>query len=48
VRDQISEPRAELGNNTTITTIFDQAPLIEQSIHDLAIEGCWAWPSPSW
>ena len=29
----------KLGNNTTITTIFDQAPLIEQSIHDLAVEG---------
>ena len=28
-----------LGNNTTITTIFDQAPLIEQSIEDLAVEG---------
>ena len=31
--------RAEAGSNTTITTIFDQAPLIEQSIHDLAVEG---------
>ena len=29
----------KLGNNTTITTIFDQAPLIEQSIEDLAVEG---------
>jgi multidrug efflux pump subunit AcrB len=29
----------KLGNNSTITTIFDQAPLIEQSIHDLAVEG---------
>ena len=29
----------KLGNNTTITTIFDQAPLIEQSIHDLTVEG---------
>jgi multidrug efflux pump subunit AcrB len=29
----------KLGNNTTVTTIFDQAPLIEQSIHDLAVEG---------
>ena len=35
----------KLGNNTTITTIFDQAPLIEQSIEDLAVEGCSAWPS---
>jgi multidrug efflux pump subunit AcrB len=29
----------KIGNNATITTIFDQAPLIEQSIHDLAVEG---------
>jgi multidrug efflux pump subunit AcrB len=29
----------KLGNNTKITTIFDQAPLIEQSIHDLTVEG---------
>ncbi len=29
----------QLGNNTKITTIFDQAPLIEQSIHDLTVEG---------
>ena len=39
VRDQIPSLEQKLGNNTTITTIFDQAPLIEQSIHDLAIEG---------
>jgi HAE1 family hydrophobic/amphiphilic exporter-1 len=29
----------QLGNNAKITTIFDQAPLIEQSIHDLTVEG---------
>ena len=28
-----------LAATATITTIFDQAPLIEQSIHDLAVEG---------
>jgi HAE1 family hydrophobic/amphiphilic exporter-1 len=39
VRDQIPALEQKLGNNSTITTIFDQAPLIEQSIHDLAIEG---------
>jgi multidrug efflux pump subunit AcrB len=39
VHDQIPSLEQKLGNNTTITTIFDQAPLIEQSIHDLAIEG---------
>jgi multidrug efflux pump subunit AcrB len=39
VRDRIPSLEQKLGNNTTITTIFDQAPLIEQSIHDLAVEG---------
>ena len=39
VRAQIPSLEQKLGNNTTITTIFDQAPLIEQSIHDLAVEG---------
>jgi multidrug efflux pump subunit AcrB len=39
VRDKIPSLEQKLGNNTTITTIFDQAPLIEQSIHDLAVEG---------
>jgi HAE1 family hydrophobic/amphiphilic exporter-1 len=39
VRDRIPALEQKLGNNSTITTIFDQAPLIEQSIHDLAIEG---------
>jgi multidrug efflux pump subunit AcrB len=39
VRAMIPSLEQKLGNNTTITTIFDQAPLIEQSIHDLAVEG---------
>ena len=39
VRDKLPSLEQKLGNNTTITTIFDQAPLIEQSIHDLAVEG---------
>jgi len=39
VRAQIPSLEQKLGNNTSITTIFDQAPLIEQSIHDLAVEG---------
>jgi multidrug efflux pump subunit AcrB len=39
VRDRVPDLEQKLGNNTTITTIFDQAPLIEQSIHDLAVEG---------
>src|SRR4029453_17376249 len=36
---QIPSLEQKLGNNTTITIIFDQAPLIEQSIEDLAVEG---------
>ncbi|HKX13623.1 MAG TPA: efflux RND transporter permease subunit [Propionibacteriaceae bacterium] len=39
VRDRIPSLEQKLGNNTTITVIFDQAPLIEQSIEDLAVEG---------
>jgi multidrug efflux pump subunit AcrB len=39
VRAQIPSLEQQLGNNTTITIIFDQAPLIEQSIDDLAVEG---------
>jgi HAE1 family hydrophobic/amphiphilic exporter-1 len=29
----------QLGNNASFTTVFDQAPYIEQSIHDLSVEG---------
>jgi multidrug efflux pump subunit AcrB len=39
VRARIASLEQTLGNNTTITVIFDQAPLIEQSIEDLAVEG---------
>jgi HAE1 family hydrophobic/amphiphilic exporter-1 len=39
VAAEIPSIEQKLGNNATITTIFDQAPLIEQSIHDLAVEG---------
>ena len=39
VAAMIPSIQQKLGNNTTITTIFDQAPLIEQSIHDLTVEG---------
>jgi multidrug efflux pump subunit AcrB len=39
VATQIPSIEQKLGNNTAITTIFDQAPLIEQSIHDLTVEG---------
>jgi multidrug efflux pump subunit AcrB len=39
VAAMIPSIQQKLGDNTTITTIFDQAPLIEQSIHDLTVEG---------
>lgn len=39
VRDQLPDLERKLGNHTTIAVVFDQAPLIEQSIHDLAVEG---------
>jgi multidrug efflux pump subunit AcrB len=39
VNAKIPDIAQKLGNNTTISTIFDQAPLIEQSIEDLAVEG---------
>lgn len=31
--------QATLGHNTTFTTVLDQAPFIEKSIHDLTVEG---------
>ncbi|WP_431711795.1 efflux RND transporter permease subunit [Glutamicibacter uratoxydans] len=39
VSEMISQLEAELGSNATITTVFDQAPFIEQSIEALATEG---------
>ncbi len=39
VRDLIPELESSLGQNTTFTTAFDQAPFIEESINSLATEG---------
>jgi HAE1 family hydrophobic/amphiphilic exporter-1 len=39
VNDMLPSLEKTIGNNATFNTVFDQAPLIEQSIHDLAIEG---------
>ncbi|GAB3265216.1 efflux RND transporter permease subunit [Arthrobacter pigmenti] len=39
VADMIGQLEAELGNSAEITTVFDQAPFIEQSIDDLTTEG---------
>lgn len=39
VRDALPEIAEQIGGNTKFTTVFDQAPWIEQSIHDLTVEG---------
>ncbi len=39
VLDAVPGLERSLGGNATIATVFDQAPLIVQSIHDLAVEG---------
>lgn len=39
VTDAIPGLEKSMGNNAKFATVFDQAPLIEQSIHDLTVEG---------
>jgi len=39
IRDLLPELTTSLGTNATANVVFDQAPSIEQSIHDLAVEG---------
>ncbi len=39
VADLTPELTTSLGNNASFTTVFDQSPLIEQSLHDLVVEG---------
>ncbi|MFC0674633.1 efflux RND transporter permease subunit [Brachybacterium hainanense] len=39
VRDALDRAGPELGEDVEFTTVFDQAPFIEQSIHDLTVEG---------
>ena len=39
VTAQLPSLEKTIGHNATFNTVFDQAPLIEQSIHDLAVEG---------
>ncbi|HEY5979564.1 MAG TPA: efflux RND transporter permease subunit, partial [Microlunatus sp.] len=39
VADALPGLQQTIGNNATFTVVFDQAPLIEQSIHDLTVEG---------
>ncbi len=39
VRAALGDVQATLGPEATVTTVFDQAPYIEDSIHDLSTEG---------
>ena len=39
VADAIPGLEKTMGNNAAFNIVFDQAPLIEQSIHDLTVEG---------
>ena len=39
VNELLPDIAVSMGNNTTFTTVLDQAPFIEKSIHDLTVEG---------
>jgi HAE1 family hydrophobic/amphiphilic exporter-1 len=39
VQSKIAELQKQLGKGVVVTTIFDQAPYVEQSLHDLTTEG---------
>lgn len=39
VGEMLPQLEQQLGGGATFTTVFDQAPYIEQSIHDLSVEG---------
>lgn len=39
VNEVLERAGPELGDGVSFTTLFDQAPYIEQSIHDLTVEG---------
>ncbi|WP_022910094.1 efflux RND transporter permease subunit [Aestuariimicrobium kwangyangense] len=39
IKAQLPELGAELGHDARFTAVFDQAPFISQSIHDLLVEG---------
>ena len=39
IRDLLPGLTSDLGQNASVLVVFDQAPSIEQSIHDLTIEG---------
>jgi HAE1 family hydrophobic/amphiphilic exporter-1 len=39
VKAELDKLEKQLGNGTNFEAVFDQAPFIEQSIHDLSLEG---------
>jgi multidrug efflux pump subunit AcrB len=39
VHDALPGLEKELGSGAAFTTVFDQSPMVEQSIHDLSVEG---------
>lgn len=39
INDQLTDLERSLGPGAKFNTLFDSAPMIEQSIHDLAVEG---------
>ena len=39
VQGKVAELAKQLGTGVVVTTIFDQAPYVEQSLHDLTTEG---------
>jgi multidrug efflux pump subunit AcrB len=39
IRDALPGLEQELGSGAKFTVVFDQSPMVEQSIHDLSVEG---------
>ncbi|WP_244631905.1 efflux RND transporter permease subunit [Plantibacter sp. CFBP 8804] len=39
IRDALPGLEQELGSGAAFTVVFDQSPMVEQSIHDLSVEG---------
>lgn len=39
IRDALPGLERELGSGAAFTVVFDQSPMVEQSIHDLSVEG---------
>lgn len=39
IRNALPDLERELGSGAAFTVVFDQSPMVEQSIHDLSVEG---------